>query len=768
VPNDGKRDIPDLSLFASNGFNGNFYVICSKNITNSYCDPANPNGTIVGIGGTSASTPAFAGIMALIDQKTNSRQGNADYILYKLAAQQTAATCNSSATPANTCIFYDVTSGTIAMPCFTGSTVDCQTNVKSHQFGILSGYPTTAGYDLATGLGTVNASNLVSAWAAAVTGSKGSATTLGMTPSPLTITHGATANLNVTVASVPAGGPTPTGEVALMTSTGLGVGSFLLTNGAVSGTTGALPGGSYTVTAHYPGDAMFSASDSTPPISVTVSPEPSTTTVKALTADANGNPIPFTTGPYGTFVYIRADVMGQSGNGNATGTVTMKDNSTSITGSPFALNSQGNTATPNGVFTFAGGQHTITANYSGDASFTAGPTASTVITITPAVTTITTPTVAAVSGFGSANFISTTISAPSCGNPATGTIAFFAGATQVGSSNVQSTISQSTCTLSGSASISPTNLPLGINSITAKYSGDTNYAAATSAAATTDVEITTATSVASSASTITQFQNITFTATIAPGSGGGPAMTGNVRFTSSAAATALCTVAIANGQAQCATTALPAGQQTVTATYAGDTNYATSAGIVNVTVNPGPDFSVAASPASITIAKPGQSGSTMLMLSAMNGLTGTFTLTPQCVSLPSESTCSVSPASVTFSSTTTTASVMLTVSTMAPSSVPTGPGSRPANNRPGPMLILGMLALLAMLGLQRKRRGFSLALTALAFAGLLMIAACGGGSGGGGGGVHNPGTPVGLDSSASVSLTLGAATHSVPFSVNVQ
>jgi hypothetical protein len=84
------------------------------------------------------------------------------------------------------------------------------------------------------------------------------------------------------------------------------------------------------------------------------------------------------------------------------------------------------------------------------------------------------------------------------------------------------------------------------------------------------------------------------------------------------------------------------------------------------------------------------------------------------------------------------------------------------------MLILGMLALLAMLGLQRKRRGFSLALTALAFAGLLMIAACGGGSGGGGGGVHNPGTPVGLDSSASVSLTLGAATHSVPFSVNVQ
>ena len=57
---------------------------------------------------------------------------------------------------------------------------------------------------------------------------------------------------------------TPTGEVALISSTGFGVASFLLTNGTVAGTTGDLPGGSYTVTAHYPGDATFSASDSTP------------------------------------------------------------------------------------------------------------------------------------------------------------------------------------------------------------------------------------------------------------------------------------------------------------------------------------------------------------------------------------------------------------------------------------------------------------------------------------------------------------------------
>src|SRR6202030_3683422 len=152
------------------------------------------------------------------------RQGNPNYTLYRLAAQQSAPPCNSSTAPASTCVFNDVTSGTIAMPCFTGSTPDCQTNIKSHQFGVLSGYPTTAGYDLATGLGTVNAANLVNAWVTTATGSKGSTTTLSMTPTPLTITHGATASLNVTVAPAQAGAGTPSGEIAVETSTGIGVG----------------------------------------------------------------------------------------------------------------------------------------------------------------------------------------------------------------------------------------------------------------------------------------------------------------------------------------------------------------------------------------------------------------------------------------------------------------------------------------------------------------------------------------------------------------
>jgi hypothetical protein len=79
---------------------------------------------------------------------------------------------------------------------------------------------------------------------------------------------------------------------------------------------------------------------------------------------------------------------------------------------------------------------------------------------------------------------------------------------------------------------------------------------------------------------------------------------------------------------------------------------------------------------------------------------------------------------------------------------------------------LGALALLALLGVTAKRRRFDFALSILAFAALLTIASCGGG--GGGGGVHNPGTPVGLDQGASASFTIGATTHAVPLSINVQ
>jgi hypothetical protein len=87
-------------------------------------------------------------------------------VLYKLADQQSAVDCNATAASPNSCVFHDVTSGTIAMPCIKGSPA-CVTNNPAHQYGALSGYEADAGYDLATGLGSPDAFNLVTAtgWA---------------------------------------------------------------------------------------------------------------------------------------------------------------------------------------------------------------------------------------------------------------------------------------------------------------------------------------------------------------------------------------------------------------------------------------------------------------------------------------------------------------------------------------------------------------------------------------------------------------------------
>jgi hypothetical protein len=76
-----------------------------------------------------------------------------------------------------------------------------------------------------------------------------------------------------------------------------------------------LPGGWYQVNAHYAGDGTYAGSDSTPPVWITIKPEPTTLTFSVLTKDAGGNFIPFTGGPYGTPVYYQAHVTGQSGYG---------------------------------------------------------------------------------------------------------------------------------------------------------------------------------------------------------------------------------------------------------------------------------------------------------------------------------------------------------------------------------------------------------------------------------------------------------------------
>jgi len=85
-PADGVRDVPDLSLFAANGLWGHYYVVCYSDTKNGGASCSGAPDTWAGYGGTSVSAPIMAGIQALINQRTASRQGNPNPTYYSIAA----------------------------------------------------------------------------------------------------------------------------------------------------------------------------------------------------------------------------------------------------------------------------------------------------------------------------------------------------------------------------------------------------------------------------------------------------------------------------------------------------------------------------------------------------------------------------------------------------------------------------------------------------------------------------------------------------------
>ena len=764
VPSDGKRDIPDVALFASAGsISLSAYIICEADQTEgSYCSAQNPD--FLSVGGTSASTPSFAGIMAMVVQKTASRQGNANYILYQLAAQA-GASCATSGTPASTCIFYDITTGTNAMPC--DDTVPVPVNcgpAGAEGFGILTGYNSTAGYDLTTGLGSVNAANLVNNWSTVTSTLKPSATTLSLNPTS-SIPHGSSVTVQINVTPTAPATGTATGDVALLSTTSAtppvvaGVTDFALASGSVNSTTTVLPGGSYSVTAHYPGDGTFAASDSAP-VPVTVTPEGSKVAVSFLTQNAQGFPLPFSSGPYGSTVYLRADVTGNSGNGVPTGTITFLDSGNAITGIPaLTLNSQGNVLPTNPTL-FTAGTHSITASYSGDPSFNASISPVDTFSITQATTGAQVPIVVSPVALGQSVSITGLVNVPSCGNPPTGTITFFNGSTQVGSPQTITVSSPETCYFQATASSTTSALTLGANSITEKYSGDINYTASVSLPAIVDAQLPTTTTISSSAATIQQGQNITFSAKVTPNQAGGPGPTGSVQFIGLGASE---TAPLVNGQAQVTTNMLLAGTDVETAIYSGDANYGTSGMQVSVQVTPGPDFSFSFAPATLNVSAPGATATTVVTVNALNGFTASVNFAG-CSNLPTETTCSFNPATVAAGATTT-----LTISTTAPSSL--APVSRRVDfgewrTAAGAIRLVFLCVAFFVLANQARRRRWNMVGMALVFALLITNAACGGG-GGGGTTPTNPGTPLVRNQTITVIANSGNTTHTSTFTLNV-
>ena len=278
------RDLPDVSLFAANGYNYSFYPICANP---GDCSSANltSSGTVVitGVGGTSVASPSMAAIQALVNQSTGSWQGQADYVYYPLAARQPS-------------VFHDVTVGGNQVLCYSG-TANCVAGTSatnSSGYSVESGHSAGTGYDLATGLGSVDVAKLISNWGSVVfTPTK---TTLSVNPT--SFVHGKSTAISGTV-SPTSGAGTPTGAISFIGNDGVShyasIDAGTLSAGSFYALVDNLPGGTYQLTASYGGDGSFAASKSQP-VTVTISPESNTlsSTAWALNpSDGNLYPLLF-------------------------------------------------------------------------------------------------------------------------------------------------------------------------------------------------------------------------------------------------------------------------------------------------------------------------------------------------------------------------------------------------------------------------------------------------------------------------------------------
>jgi hypothetical protein len=266
VPSDGVRDLPDVSLMAGNGFDPATWLICTDDtgqngsgvtVTANCTTQSDGSFYFLGFGGTSTAAPAFAGVLALVEQKTGGRLGQAAVELYDLY--------NGSH---GTSVFHDITVGNNSVPCTSG-TSNCTKNSAGYYYE--SGYDTTAGYDLATGLGSVDANQLVTYWG---TGVGATAPTVKVMPGASSILSSQSLSVvvDVTGSAVSGSGSTvtPTGTVTLTS------GNYTSSAGTLSGGayTFAVPAGSLsvgtdTLTVKYSGDANFASGTGTGSVTVT-------------------------------------------------------------------------------------------------------------------------------------------------------------------------------------------------------------------------------------------------------------------------------------------------------------------------------------------------------------------------------------------------------------------------------------------------------------------------------------------------------------------
>jgi len=244
--NANARSLPDVSVMSGNGYDFATWLICDGEYPcTSISSGFDSSGGYDAYGGTSTAAPAFAGILALVQQKTGSRLGQAAQTLYALYNGSHAGS-----------VFHDVTVGNNSVPCTSG-TPNCALDSESDYFE--SGYNALTGYDLASGMGSVDATQLINYWSTA-NGTATATVALTLTPSSGSITAAQSLSVKVSVTGT---STTPTGNVTLSGGGYLSSVVALSASGSAGVYTFTIPAGDLatgtdTLTAIYNGDASNS------------------------------------------------------------------------------------------------------------------------------------------------------------------------------------------------------------------------------------------------------------------------------------------------------------------------------------------------------------------------------------------------------------------------------------------------------------------------------------------------------------------------------
>lgn len=734
VPGDSSRDLPDVSLFASNGANLSGWPICgfAGECAAGTGTASLPN--ILIVGGTSASTPAMAGIMALVNQKYG-RQGQANFTFYPLAQQKPSA-------------FHDITVGSNIVPCLVAFP-ECVKNASGKY--VTPGNTATPNYDLASGLGSVDASVLVNNWNSIVF--KPTTTTLHL--SATSVSHGTPVTVTTSVNSSTAGSSAPTGDVAILTTSPLPSSqsqTFLtLAAGTGTATIDSFPGGFYDVSAAYHGDGVYGGSTSSP-VALTVTPENSTITLSLL----NGQAVLPSTGAsvaYNAPFSLSVQPVGISApvgktNGIATGTVTFTiDKITSIV--PLDASGIALWNPP----ALAIGPHTASASYSGDASFNASTAAPATFAVAKGQPFINDNIFGVESLFGPVINVTTggslsitIVVAPN--NPVVGVAAPTGTVTACLSEFeqlCQSPVYSQTATLASpngnnaqeaTATVTFTNLAAGYYFPSFSYSGDGNWnsgglidlitiqvgPAPSQAATTTALTIT--------PTTVEGSDYVKVTTTVSGMSNSGTAPTGIVSYFDNGVF--LTFILFPQGKTGSSATVSfnlkgssfwNNGSNQMAAIYQGDANYAPStSATVNVTATQMVgDFTITPQSPQLSV-KPANSGTVGLTLTSLKNFNGPVSLT--CATPSANVTCSVNPPTPMLNGT-VTASLTVTVAAQAASLA-----GRPADSLPWQRSGSALLLATVLLGsLASRKRSFTFLLNLGLFT-TLLVAGCSSGGGG--------------------------------------